>query len=977
MELLFKKHHFSQKFIALLTVLCKSASLALLALLLTATAESKAEPSDSELLLLSRLGSPSQVTLASGGQALMDVVVGQDASSRTRDAAQDLADYLGRITGGEFRVVTGDGTSGLAVGSFKDFPVFNLEELINNLNPTQLDNHVVHTHSAGVYLIGASALASQHAVWTFLYEIGYRQFFPTETWEIIPDKPDLSVMMSSYESPDYYNRRGPNMAAWSDSRQWSNWQERNRMGSSFSFATAHAYYGIIRRNQQAFDDNPQFTAGNGTKFRVSEPDLVELVVQDAVNRIKANPSLMSISMEPSDGGGWCNSPEETALGTVTDRVVYLANAVAEAINDLGYGEKYVGIYAYNQHAPPPNIDVHPNVIVSITTRYNHSGYTVGESIQEWGRQGALIGIRDYYDTFVWHQGMPRQGPGGNIDYLIRNLPLYHERGVRFMTANSVDSWAVNGLGFYLSSRLLWDLSLAGNIDELIEDFLDKSFGEAKEPMRNFYELVGRGNSVPLTSTDLLARMYQYINEARNLTEDTSVIARLYELVLYTRYVELHNNYLSSGSSEARQVAAQNTFRHVYRMKSKMMTPLRHLYVNFSRSDVPVEVPSSVDPGRLSVGSELIDMYPWKSSELFTEKEIEGFIKSGLKEYQKEQLEFDIIDYSHDLVPALSGIDLPEVGTGSVGSGFRHRNRMFTWLQAEKPLRLDVTGGTISHYQNRGNVRFHLMSDQDDYSEAVDFDDSVPPDAKTYQIELSSPNNGLHKLIWNDGGDRTYLRWEEGQLMTIRASLDHPFSFERNIFLYFYVPEGTEVVGGHVTRHGNTEIRDGEGKLVSGWKNEEENAGYFTIPVQEGHDGKLWSIQTNFGTTLRLLTVPPYLARNEKELLLPREVVFGEEEQQVVPAENHEELPESFDLQQNYPNPFNPSTNITFAVPYQTHVRLDVYNAIGQRVSTLLNQVKTPGTYKVPFDAATLASGVYLYRLQTDAYQKTRQMLLIK
>ncbi len=317
--------------------------------------------------------------------------------------------------------------------------------------------------------------------------------------------------------------------------------------------------------------------------------------------------------------------------------------------------------------------------------------------------------------------------------------------------------------------------------------------------------------------------------------------------------------------------------------------------------------------------------------------------------------------------------MPDVSTGSTGRGFRGRKSMFTWLEADEPLVLDVTGGTITHYQDRGNVRFHLMSDQEATTEPVDFDDSVPPDAETYQIELTSPYDGLHTLIWNDGSDRTYLNWEHGQYMTIEASLNEPFSFQRDFHLYFYVPKGTEVVGGYVSLHSRTQIRDGEGNEMSGWQNENDNAGYFMIPVQEGQDGTLWSIGANRNVTLRLLTVPPFLAKNAEELLLPKEVIYGKE----TTVLDNNELPSSFDLKQNYPNPFNPSTLIQYDIANQSHVRLEVYNVIGQRVITLVNEEKTPGRYEVLFDAASLASGVYLYRLQTEAFQKTRQMLLVK
>ncbi len=93
--------------------------------------------------------------------------------------------------------------------------------------------------------------------------------------------------------------------------------------------------------------------------------------------------------------------------------------------------------------------------------------------------------------------------------------------------------------------------------------------------------------------------------------------------------------------------------------------------------------------------------------------------------------------------------------------------------------------------------------------------------------------------------------------------------------------------------------------------------------------------------------------------------------------DNEVLPATLELRQNYPNPFNPTTQIGYAVPEPTNVRLDVYNALGQQVVTLVNKYKSPGVYEVSFDATTLPSGAYLYRLQTESQTKSRQMLLMK
>jgi hypothetical protein len=90
-----------------------------------------------------------------------------------------------------------------------------------------------------------------------------------------------------------------------------------------------------------------------------------------------------------------------------------------------------------------------------------------------------------------------------------------------------------------------------------------------------------------------------------------------------------------------------------------------------------------------------------------------------------------------------------------------------------------------------------------------------------------------------------------------------------------------------------------------------------------------------------------------------------------------ELPKEFSLSQNYPNPFNPTTSIKFAVPKQSLVKMVVYDVIGREVATLVNELKQPGNYAVPFDASSLASGVYFYRLEAGDFVDVKKMVLVK
>lgn len=91
----------------------------------------------------------------------------------------------------------------------------------------------------------------------------------------------------------------------------------------------------------------------------------------------------------------------------------------------------------------------------------------------------------------------------------------------------------------------------------------------------------------------------------------------------------------------------------------------------------------------------------------------------------------------------------------------------------------------------------------------------------------------------------------------------------------------------------------------------------------------------------------------------------------------DELSNGFELRQNYPNPFNPSTQISFTLPQASDVSLTVYNVIGQRVAVLANEMLQSGAHTYQFDASNLASGMYLYRLQTDNFSTTKKMMLIK
>ena len=93
--------------------------------------------------------------------------------------------------------------------------------------------------------------------------------------------------------------------------------------------------------------------------------------------------------------------------------------------------------------------------------------------------------------------------------------------------------------------------------------------------------------------------------------------------------------------------------------------------------------------------------------------------------------------------------------------------------------------------------------------------------------------------------------------------------------------------------------------------------------------------------------------------------------------NNTTTPDKFELSQNYPNPFNPTTTISFSLPTSQLVTIKVYDVVGREVKTLVNELRSAGTYDISFDASSLASGVYFYSLETENFKQTKKMLLVK
>jgi len=99
---------------------------------------------------------------------------------------------------------------------------------------------------------------------------------------------------------------------------------------------------------------------------------------------------------------------------------------------------------------------------------------------------------------------------------------------------------------------------------------------------------------------------------------------------------------------------------------------------------------------------------------------------------------------------------------------------------------------------------------------------------------------------------------------------------------------------------------------------------------------------------------------------------------VLPVNSHNsETPKQFSLNQNYPNPFNPTTTISFDLPVSSYVTIRIFDALGREVSVLLSGVFPAGKYSQQWNASSMPSGIYFYRIQSGSFTDTKKLLLLR
>jgi len=801
-------------------------------------------------ILMSRDVFAAPVHLSGDGAPQMAIVVAPNASAEVRSLAIELSQALKTITGAEFSIQAQDGEQGIVIGTSEEWPG-HLPKPAEGLSPLLArEDYLLKSEPHRLLIIGRTPLAVQNAVWDLLYRIGFRQYLPGKKWEMWPADPNLAVDLDVAESPDYFTRRlRVGATTWPENRKAvEEWKRRNRMISGFSLSSGHVYGRIVSQNREFFDKNPGTYTGpqRDPKLDASQQAVLDIVGTYVLKEMEKDPNRDSISMEPSDGGDW---PEHSRLGSPSNQAVTLANYAAQILR-TNYPGRKVGIYAYNLHSPPPDINVEPDVIVGVATSFIKGGYTADFLMEKWHEKGAEIGVREYLGVAAWDFGLPGRARASDLDYIGRTLSQFHERGARYWDSEVSEAWGVYGLGYFLAARALWNTKEADNRDALADEFFARSFGNSASIMKQLFQkcLLKSGN--PMLSEDLIGRMYRLLDEALMLDNPPEVTARIEDFVLYARYVELMFRYQNSEGTSKRSV-----FDELVKLVQGNFSSFM-----FDRWTIFREIPGRVFRVKKS------EILAWMKDAMDAAKPLDTqsmrkIVADGIK--NNPLLDFESVAFSKDLKP---------YRTSSPGKGkaaailLRGVNNIYLFAEQENSqFEFIIEAGMV--YDNRGAVDVRLFSDQHAILDEAVASVKIEPNKFSQRVKLSSPYKGVHRLEISDGSGGTKVQWPAGQRAVFPASAEESTTFYSDHAMVFFVPKGSKIVGGYTNNRAG-KIVTNRGNTVFDFS-DMKGPGYFSVEVPKGADNACWSIQGVQGRKL-LLTTPPYLARSEDELLIPRE-----------------------------------------------------------------------------------------------------------
>ncbi len=467
------------------------------------------------LLCLCGVACATDLQLASNGQTTYRIVLPAKAIASERYAAEELQQYLRRITGASFPVVSDTAAPAqdeILLGDNQHASNAQVAVDYARLGP---DGFAVYTDRHRLVIAGGRPRGTLNGVHTFLEErLGVRWFTPEV--ETVPSTGSLVLpALREIRVPALEYRE----VFWTEIMRDGDFASRHRMNGPNCHLTekhggpAVVYFPFVHSLDalvppELYKEHPEyFPLIDGKRVDgyvqrcLSNPDVLKLSVAKVRLWIREHPDATIISVSQNDTGKWCHCEKcksvDDAEGTPAASLLWFVNAIATDI-EHDFPQIRIDTLAYQYtRKPPKTLRPHPNVIIrlcSIECCFAHSlagcdsseNRRFREDIVAWEPVAPKLYIWDYTPNFAHYQQ-----PFPNFDALQPNVQFFAQHGVKGLFEQGNYSAGGNGelgpLRSYLLAKLLWDPQT--DMQRHIREFLAAYYGQAAGPMGDYLELL--------------------------------------------------------------------------------------------------------------------------------------------------------------------------------------------------------------------------------------------------------------------------------------------------------------------------------------------------------------------------------------------------------------------------------------------------------------------------------------------------------
>ncbi|MFC0775986.1 DUF4838 domain-containing protein [Terrimonas alba] len=729
-----------------------------------------------------------------------------------------------------------------------------------DLNDKPEDAFCIKTNHQSLDIRSQSIDGLRNGVYWYLHYLGFRFYFPGETWQYIPQLQTALKPVEKTVAPSFSHRRiwyayGTGSAQ--ADKDYKEWADANMLGGT-EVNAGHSYEGIVNRSKNVFLQHPEYFAQKvekgkippNPKFEPGNEELVQLIIHDAFAQIETKKKKTGqlpdmISMDPSDGGGFSTSASALRIGGASEQTFYIANRVAKAVR-AKYPSIKIGLYAYNFHAAPPNFELEPNIAVLVATAMNQSAYRTDELIGMWKKKGVEVGIRDYYGVMAWDWDMPGQPKGAKLTY-VNQLKDYYKTGIRFFTAETNIGWISRGLGHYIASQLLWNVE--ADADKIQDEFFENMFGDAEDEMEDLFKSWQKySQAIPLDGD--LYEWGQLLEKAEKKDINTDIRQRIGLVKQYLHYVFLFKKWKES-SSDDNLIKLLN---YAYRVQDKGIVASYPLFRRIANAAV--------------IGKENMRFNDpkakWKQDNRpLSVEEMERNFQSAMNSLNRGQKQQVITlpvaqQFKKRIQEQKKNKPAAELKTSSI---LRLRGIHKILLQVgEGDAFINVSSGLIKAHQYK-TLRLSVYPYQKDLNtegQTPLINETIEPRQPLKAISLKSLPPGIYIAVVDDAkngfsitvtGDISYA--------IVASSRNKTWTFSRNnlVFAVNHVKEFQVQNAGAIT------LLSPAGRVIDLQKQK----GIFTIQVQKGEEG-MWKIQRQSGV-FYLQGILPFVSSSAEFLLL--------------------------------------------------------------------------------------------------------------